>query len=135
MTALSFRNVEASPDDPVSDWPLEAVQIALERGDLSHWQRLGEAIRSSPWGKVARGVEEVLTYSRPCGVAEAMEPVIARARVTQEEAEREREREREREAVAIEINQLSRRKKKTRFHAEKQRGRACARPRTAVSTS
>jgi DNA-binding transcriptional regulator YiaG len=100
VTALSFRNVEASPDGPVSDWPLEAVQIALERGDLSHWQRLGEAIRSRPWGKVAREVEEVLTYSRPYGIAEAMERAIARARATQEEAERE--------AVANEINQLIR---------------------------
>jgi DNA-binding transcriptional regulator YiaG len=100
VTALSFRNVEASPDDPVSDWPLEAVQIALERGDLSHWQRLGKAIRSQPWGKVAREVEEVLTYSHPYGVAEAMERVIARARDVQEEAERK--------AVASEINRLIR---------------------------
>ena len=43
---LAFRNVDASPDDPVEDWPTEAVQAALERGGLSHWRRLVATIRS-----------------------------------------------------------------------------------------
>lgn len=80
MSALAFRNVNASPDDPVSEWPLEAIQTALERGGLSHWRRLAAAIRAQPWGPVARQIEEVLTYSRPYGVAELMERVIADAR-------------------------------------------------------
>jgi len=100
MTALAFRNVDASPDDPVGDWPLEAVQTALERGGISHWKRLASAIRAQPWGPVARSVEEVLSYSRPYGVAEAMERVIARAR---EDAETE-----ERQAVATEVDRLVR---------------------------
>ena len=29
MSPLAFRNVDASPDDPVSEWPLEAIQTAL----------------------------------------------------------------------------------------------------------
>jgi len=77
MTALAFRNVDASPDDPVSGWPQEAIQVALERGSLPHWRRLAAAVREEPWGPVARRIEEVLTYSRPYGVAEAMERVIA----------------------------------------------------------
>ncbi len=32
MTTLTFRNVGASPDDPVAQWPQEAIQAALERG-------------------------------------------------------------------------------------------------------
>lgn len=100
MTALAFRNVDASPEDPVAEWPLEAVQTALERGGLSHWRRLADAIRTQPWGPVARGVEEVLAYSRPYGVASAMERVIARAR---EEAEAD-----ERRAVAAEVVRLVR---------------------------
>jgi len=36
---LTFRNVDASPNDPVEDWPLEAIQAALERGSLKHWRR------------------------------------------------------------------------------------------------
>ncbi len=98
MSKLIFRNVDASPDDPVSLWPQEAIQTALERGSLSHWRRLAKAIRAEPWGPVARGVEEVLEYSRPYGVAEVMERIIAEAR---ESAEAE-----ERQAVAAEIRRL-----------------------------
>jgi len=100
MTTLTFRNVDISPEEPVSDWPLEAIQTALERGSLSHWRRLAEEIRAQPWGRVARSVEEVLTYSRPYGVAEAMERVIARARHDAEQAERR--------AVAEEVDALVR---------------------------
>jgi DNA-binding transcriptional regulator YiaG len=100
VTALAFRNVDASPDDPVSEWPQEAIQTALERGGLSHWQRLAKAIQIQPWGPVARRVEEVLTYSEPYGVAEAMERVIGRAREETEKSERE--------TVATEIDALIR---------------------------
>lgn len=100
MTALTFRNVDASPEDPVGEWPVEAIQTALERGGLWHWAKLASAIRAEPWGPVARRVEEVLTYSRPYGVAEAMERVVSRAR---EKAEAE-----ERETVAGEVDRLVR---------------------------
>jgi DNA-binding transcriptional regulator YiaG len=98
MSTLIFRNVDASPEDPVAEWPVEAIQTALERGSLSHWRRLGAAIQAQPWGRVAREVEEVLTYSRPYGVAEAMERVLARARAEAEAAERA--------AVAAEVQRL-----------------------------
>lgn len=98
MMALAFRNVDVSPDDPVVEWPLEAIQAALERGSLSHWQRLASAIREQPWGAVARGVEEVLTYSRPYGVALAMERVITRTRAAAEKEECE--------SVAEEVKRL-----------------------------
>lgn len=98
MTELAFRNVDVSPKDPVSAWPQEAIQTALERGGLSHWRRLAEAIREQPWGPIARQIEDVLTYSRPYGVAEAMEQIIQRAREAAVAAERE--------AVAAEISDL-----------------------------
>jgi len=88
MSALAFRNVESSPRDPVDSWPIEAIQTGLERGGLSDWRRLAAAVRAEPWGPVARAVEEVLAYSRPFGVADAMERVIARARQAAEEDER-----------------------------------------------
>ena len=95
MTALAFRNVDASPEDPVAEWPQEAVQTALERGGLSHWRRLAEAVATEPWGPVARRVEDVLTDSRPYGVAPLMERVVTRAREAAEASERE--------AVAAEV--------------------------------
>lgn len=101
MRALTFRNVDVSPDDPVSKWPLEAIQTALERGSLGHWRRLAAAVRADPWGPVARHLEEVLSYSRPYGVAEAIERVVARAREATEAEERK--------AVAAEVAELIRR--------------------------
>jgi DNA-binding transcriptional regulator YiaG len=98
VSTLAFRNVDASPEDPVSDWPQEAIQTALERGGLSDWRRLTEAILKQPWGPVARRVEEALTYGGPYGVASAMERVIAQARAATETAERK--------SVAEEVNQL-----------------------------
>lgn len=100
MSTLAFRNVAVSPKRPVAAWPLEAVQAALERGGLGEWRRLAAAIGADPWGPVARRVEEALSYSRPYGVAEAMERVIARAREKAEASERQ--------AVATEIDGLVR---------------------------
>ncbi|WP_211253382.1 helix-turn-helix domain-containing protein [Glycomyces tenuis] len=70
-------------------WPVEAVQTALERGSVRDWQRLIQAIDRDPWGKTARQVEHVLTYSRPYGVANLMERVLQSARTGAERAERE----------------------------------------------
>lgn len=86
--SLAFRNVDAAPEDPVTAWPTEAVQAALERGGLESWRRLAVEVRRRPWGRTARRVEEVLTHSRPFGTAELMESVLAHARERAERAER-----------------------------------------------
>ena len=100
MSTLAFRNVDASPRDPVSDWPLEAIQTALERGGLGDWRRLASAIQAEPWGPTARKVEETLTYSSPYGVAAAFDRAIAGAREVAEAAERA--------AVGAEVDRLVR---------------------------
>lgn len=91
------RRGAAEPSDPVGDWPTEAVQTALERGDLEHWRRLALEINRAPWGRTARQVEEMLSHSRPYGVAELMEQVVDRARARAEHGERQ--------AVAAEIRE------------------------------
>ena len=88
--SVTFRNVTANPTDPVTEWPTEAVQATLERGDIEEWRRLTTEINRRPWGRTARQVEEVLSHSRPYGVAELMESVIARARARAEDYERRR---------------------------------------------
>lgn len=95
---VAFRNLDVGPDCPVTEWPAEGVRAALERGDLREWRRLAEEIDADPWGRTARQVEEVLTTSRPYGVAELIEGVVAAAR---ERAERK-----ERAAVAAELKEL-----------------------------
>jgi DNA-binding transcriptional regulator YiaG len=94
---LAFRNLTITPDAPVSEWPTEAVQAALERGDLADWHRIVAAIQADPWGRTARQLEEVLSHSRPYGVTEAMETALSRAR--------QRAEANERAAVAAEIRE------------------------------
>lgn len=50
---------------------------ALERGGLSDWHRMGEAIRADPWGPVARRVETALTCVQPYGVDVAMRRILS----------------------------------------------------------
>ena len=79
-TALKFRNIDASPDDPVETWPFEGFLAAVERGTLPDWDRLATAIRADPWGPVARQVLEAVHLSHPYGTTELLEAVVARAR-------------------------------------------------------
>ena len=97
-TALKFRNITASPDDPVDTWPFEGILAAVERGTLPDWRRLAAAIRADPWGPVAQQVLEAIHISRPYGTAELLEGVVGRARKLAADSERE--------DVASEVRQL-----------------------------
>jgi hypothetical protein len=88
MTALKFRNVDASPDDPVETWPFEGILAAIERGTLPDWRRVTAAIRADPWGLVAQQVLEAVHLARPYGTTELFETVINSARKEAAEAER-----------------------------------------------
>ena len=79
-TPLRFRNVDASPDDPVASWPFEGLLAALERGTLPDWRRLVSAIDADPWGKVAREVEDALRLDLPYGVAALFAATLEDAR-------------------------------------------------------
>lgn len=103
---LAFRHLRVDPRSPVSSWPTEAVQTALERGDLDDWHRLVEAVRADPWGATARQIEEVLSHSRPYGVADAFEEVIRGIRHRAETAERD--------MIAAEVRDLIRRSRLSR---------------------
>jgi DNA-binding transcriptional regulator YiaG len=87
-TTLKFRNVEASPEDPVETWPFEGILAAVERGTLPDWRRLAKAIDADPWGPVAQQVIEALRLSRPYGTAELLEGVVSRARAEAADSER-----------------------------------------------
>jgi DNA-binding transcriptional regulator YiaG len=98
MSALKFRNITASVDDPVETWPFEGILAAVERGTLPEWRRLAAAIRADPWGPVAQQVLEAVGLSRPYGTTELLTTVVERAR--QDAADTERE------LVAAEIRDL-----------------------------
>jgi DNA-binding transcriptional regulator YiaG len=98
-TALKFRNVNASPDDPVDTWPFEGILAAVERGTLPDWRRLAAAIQADPWGPVAQQVLEAIRLSRPYGTAELLEGIVSRARKLAADSERE--------DVASEVRELA----------------------------
>jgi len=89
MSALKFRNITASVDDPVETWPFEGILAAVERGTLPDWRRLATVIRADPWGPVARQVLEAVELSRPYGTSQLLTSVIESARQEAACAERE----------------------------------------------
>ena len=122
---LAFRNLTITPAAPVSQWPTEAVQAALERGDLADWHRIVTEMRADPWGKTARQVEEVLGHSRPYGVANAMETALSRAR--------ERAEAKEGAAVATEIGEAVQRSGLTQAEFASRIGTSASRLSTYLS--
>ncbi len=87
-TALKFRNLTASPDDPVETWPFEGILAAVERGTLPDWRRIADVIQGDPWGPVAQQVLEAVRLARPYGTAELLEGVVDRARKLAADSER-----------------------------------------------
>ena len=97
---LQFRNVDASPSDPVTTWPYEALVTAIERGLVPDWQPLFAELKRRPWGPVARKVEHYLTYAPPSGVTTLFTLAVERARERTEERERADVATRVRDAIA-----------------------------------
>jgi DNA-binding transcriptional regulator YiaG len=89
MSALKFRNITASVDDPIETWPFEGILAAVERGTLPDWRRLAAAVRADPWGPVAQQILEAVGISRPYGTSELLTAVIERARRETADAERQ----------------------------------------------
>ena len=52
----------------------------MDRGSLSDWRRLADAIRRNPWGPAARTVDTIAAWGEHYGVDALMGEVIRRAR-------------------------------------------------------
>ena len=98
--SLQFRNVDASPSDPVDTWPYEALVTAIERGLVPDWQPIFAEIRQNPWGSVARRIDHYLTYAPSGGVTTLFRLAVASAREDCEAEERADVAERVRSAIA-----------------------------------
>jgi DNA-binding transcriptional regulator YiaG len=77
---LRFRNVDFDPAAPIDEWPAEAIETVIDRGSLSDWRRLANAIRLNPWGPAARTTETVIAWDEHYGVDALMSGVIRHAR-------------------------------------------------------
>jgi DNA-binding transcriptional regulator YiaG len=75
-----FRNLDFDAAEPLDRWPAEAIETLIDRGSLSDWRRLADAIRHKPWGPAARTAETVTAWGEHYGVDALMSNVICRAR-------------------------------------------------------
>lgn len=77
---MRFRNLDFDATAPVDEWPAEAIETVLDRGSLSDWRLLADAIGRDPWGSAARAVARVAGWGEHYGVDPLMTRVIAHAR-------------------------------------------------------
>lgn len=54
---LRFRNLTATPADPVTSWGTEGILAAMERGNLTHWFKILESAKDET---VRSQIEEAL---------------------------------------------------------------------------
>jgi hypothetical protein len=80
MPPLRFRNITATPDDPVEQWGVEGILAAIDRGSLPHWRRIASAVRADPWRSVAADLEQALTLANDIGVAATLRRTLAQPR-------------------------------------------------------
>jgi DNA-binding transcriptional regulator YiaG len=77
---MRFRNLDFDLTAPIDRWPAEAIETIIDRGSLSDWRRLVDAIRHNPWGPAARTAEIVAAWDEHYGVDALMSSVIRHAR-------------------------------------------------------
>lgn len=77
---VRLRDLDLEPAVPLDEWPAEAIERLIDRGALSGWRRLAEAIRGNPWGPAARAAENVVAWGERYGVDALLGGVIRRAR-------------------------------------------------------
>jgi DNA-binding transcriptional regulator YiaG len=77
---VQFRNLDFDLLAPLDEWPAEAIETVMDRGSLSDWRQLLEAIRRNPWGAAARTAENVSSWGEHYGVDALISAAIRDAR-------------------------------------------------------
>jgi DNA-binding transcriptional regulator YiaG len=77
---VRFRNLDFDTTLPMDQWPAEAIETIIDRGTLSDWRVLGQAIRHNPWGPAARTAETVTSWGEHYGVDALISRIIQKAR-------------------------------------------------------
>lgn len=76
--------------EPPDRWPAEAIETILDRGSLSDWRVVKDAIAANPWGPAARTVESIASWGEHYGVDAMMLRSIRISREAVDRAARER---------------------------------------------
>jgi len=77
---VRFRNLDFDTALPMDQWPAEAIETVIDRGTLSDWRGLAQAIRHNPWGPAARTAETVTSWGEHYGVDALISRIILKAR-------------------------------------------------------
>ena len=93
MTAAAFRNIDVAPEDPVEEWGVEGILAAIDRGGLTLWQRIADAVCAAPDGEVAADLEQALSGAESASSAAVLQLVLDAARETSEQRVARRVRE------------------------------------------
>jgi DNA-binding transcriptional regulator YiaG len=75
-----FRNLDFDTTQPLDQWPAEAIETIIDRGSLSDWRQLAEAIRRNPWGPAARTTETITAWGEHYGADALLNNAIRHAR-------------------------------------------------------
>lgn len=86
--SVGFRNVEGSPEQPVAQWPYEALVATIERGTLSDWLPITRAIKAAPRGTSRARSRSTSPTRPPYGVGPLLRRTIDDARAEHERDER-----------------------------------------------
>ncbi len=86
--SVAFRNVDASPGDPIATWPHEALVAVIERGLVDDWRPVFAELRARPHGVVARSVAAYLDRADPDGATRLFRLVLDDARRQEDQADR-----------------------------------------------
>lgn len=89
MSTLKFRNLNVTPSDPVTSWGVEGLLTAIDRGSLSHWRQIAEAVSADPWGPLAVELLQALDLAEDRGVSETLRRALDHARAQVEQSARE----------------------------------------------
>ena len=77
---LRFRNIDATPADPVSMWGFEGMLAAIDRGYLQDWDKLARAVAAEP--ELRDDFNDALAAAESRAAAKAVELLGAKHAMT-----------------------------------------------------
>ena len=85
MSALKFRNLDVSPEDPVEAWGVEGIATAIDRGETTDWAKFLNAVQLDPYGKVARDLEQAIEVAESPGITALCRRALEASRASDKE--------------------------------------------------
>ena len=76
---LQFRNINISPNDPVEQWGFEGLLTAIERGEVTDWNRIYKSLEANPYGKVSQELEEAIIATEDSHLGEGVAKMFSLA--------------------------------------------------------